>query len=209
MNRILTVALLLLVPAVAFAVGGEHGAEAAGHAAEAAHGAAHGGGHGAIPWKEMAFHGVNLLILLGVVGWAAKGPVTDALRNRSLAVKRDLEESHQLRKEAQDRFDELESKLAHFEQRLEEMKSEATSEARAEAERIREKTTEEVAWLGEVAEKTIRDEVVHARTSLQREAVELAIQLAEENLKSRISAQDQENMARDLLGAVKDEVTHG
>lgn len=193
MKRLITLALILL-PAAAFAAGSEHGG-----------GEAHG-----IPWKEMAFHAINLAILVIGVGWAAKGPVQDALKNRSLAVKKDLEESHALRKEAQDRFDDLEARLARFEQQLEEMKRDALSEAEADARRIAEKTQEEIAAIRQAAEKTIRDEVVSARTSLQREAVELAVQIAEENVRSRISTEDQDRLARDLLGAVKQEVSsHG
>lgn len=193
LRHLVTLALLLL-PAAVFAAGG-------------------GGGHGdahAIPWKEMGWHAFNLAILGGILFRFAGGPIRDAVKDRALTVKRDLDESHALRKEAQDRFDELEARLARFEQQLEETRTEAAAEAEAESRRIAEKTAEEVAWIQQAAEKTIRDEMVHARRSLQREAVELAVTIAGETLASRISADDQDRMARDLLGAVNQEANdHG
>jgi len=186
MLRLLIIAVALTLPEIALAAGG--------------------GGHGAIPWKEMAFHAINLGILIGTIVYFAKAPVMDSLKNRSLRVKQDLEESHTLRKDAQDRFDDLEGRLARFEQQLEETRKEAAVEAEAEARGIAAKVEEEVAWIKEAAEKTIRDEVVNARTSLQREAVELAVTIAEETLTRTISADDQDRMARDLLGAVHGEV---
>jgi len=189
MTRLLTILLALAVPAIALAAGG------------GGHGEAH-----AIPWKEMAFHAVNLAILVGGIVYFAKAPVMDSLKNRSARVRKDLEESHTLRKDAQDRFDDLEAKLARFEQQLEETRAEAATEAENEARAIAAKVEEEVAWIKEAAEKTIRDEIVNARSSLQREAVELAVQIAEETLAQSISAEDQDRMARDLLGAVAGEV---
>ena len=187
MIRLLTIFAALALPAAAFAAGG-------------------GDGHGGIPWKQMAFHAVNLAILVGGIAYAAKGPVMDSLKNRSLRVKKDLEESHTLRKEAQDRFDDLESRLARFEQQLEETRQEASTESEAEARAIAAKAEQEVAWIKEAAEKSIRDEVVNARISLQREAVELAVTIAEETLARSVSAEDQDRMARDLLGTVAGEV---
>ena len=184
MRRYLATLMMLLLPAIALASSGEAG---------------HGGG---IPWKEMVWHGFNLAVLAAVLYRFAAGPIRDAVKDRAMTVKKDLDESHALRKEAQDRYDELEAKLAHFEQRLEETRTEAATEAEAEAKRIAEKTAEDIAWIREAAQKTIRDELAHARRSLQREAVELAVTIASETLAGRISAEDQDRLARDLIGTV-------
>ena len=179
---------LALAPAAAFAAGG------------------HSEG---MPTQKMIFHGINLALLLGFLFWVTKNPIRDALRNRAATVKQDLEESNQIRKEAQDRFDQLDARLSRFEETVSGLKADATREAEAEAARIAEQTEAEVARIASTAEKTIRDETIAARAQLRREAIELAVKLAEENLRGRITSADHDRMARDLLGAVQNENTNG
>ena len=164
---------------------------------------------GAMPVKEMGFHLVNLIILLGIIVYFAKTPVLTALKNRSATVASHLEESNRLRKEAQDRFDELDARLSHFGSTLDSMRNQAVADAEAEAVAIAKKTDEDVARIKATAEKTIRDETNAAKVALQHEAVELAVKLAENQLKGAVSAADQDRLARELLGTVKEMNGHG
>ena len=53
--------------------------------------------------------------------------------------------------------------------------------------------------IGEAAERNIRDEVARARDQLRRDAVALAVELAEENLKEQVNSDDQQRLARAFL----------
>jgi F-type H+-transporting ATPase subunit b len=163
-----------------------------------------------LPWDKMGLHAANLAILVGALVYFTRGPIKDALANRAGRIRKALEESHQLRKDAQDRFDSLEAKLLHFGQQMEGMKAEATKDADREAAHIATQATADVERIRAATEKAIRDETQSARNQLRREAVELAVKVAEQNLRTRITAEDEARLASDLLGTMKHEVNgHG
>ncbi len=57
--------------------------------------------------------------------------------------------------------------------------------------------------IGAVAERKIRDEVNRARVALRTEAVDLAVQLAENTLRGAIGSSDQQRLAREFLDSLK------
>ena len=178
--------LLLLLPAVA-------------RAAEEAEAHAEG-----IPWAKMLVHALNLAILLGLIAWAARKPIKDAIASRSLAIKKDMDEINALRKSAQDRFAEIEARLQGYDKKLAEMKTDAEREAAAEAREIAARAERDAAQIQQAAERTIRDETLRARHALRRDAVELAVKLAEEQLRHQITEDDQRRLAAEFLGTVKE-----
>ena len=108
---------------------------------------------GDMPVVEMGWHLLNLCFLLGIIAYFAKGPVMTALKNRSATVAAHLEESNRLRKEAQDRFDELDARLQHFGSTLDSMRAQAAADAEAEAAAIATKTDEDVARIKSTARR--------------------------------------------------------
>jgi F-type H+-transporting ATPase subunit b len=184
--------MLLLLPALALAAEGAHGEEA----------------HG-IPWDIIGFQTVNVIVFVGLLVWIARGPVSDWLKNRSLAVSRQLDESARLKEEAAARAADIESRLVSLDRRVDEMKAEAEIDAAKEAKRIEERAHADAARVRETAERTIREEAARARTELRGEAAKLAVQLARETLKRSITAEDQERLAREFLDAVEKETPNG
>ncbi len=184
MARILPCALLLLAPAVALASGDAHG------------------GAVTIPWTSLFWHAFNLLLLLGVIFWLARRPVSDALRNRSATVRRDIESAQSERAAARVELEELEEKLADFELQVERLRKEMAEQAQHEREDILERAERESIAVRASAERAIRDEAQRARRQLQADAVALAVQLAEGILAAQVSEADQQALARELLDAV-------
>ena len=156
-----------------------------------------------IPWGKMAFHAFNLAILLGIIGWFARKPLRDAIADRSLAIKKDMDEINALRKQAQDRYAEIESRLQGYDRKLAEMKGDAEKEAAAEAREIAARAERDAQQIQQAAERTIRDETLRARHALRKDAVELAVKIAEEQLRHQITEADQRRLAADFLGTVK------
>jgi len=162
-----------------------------------------GGDHHSFPKMEIIWHAVNLGILLSLLTFLLRGPIRDALANRSASVKKDIDESNRLRKEAQHRMEELDQRLSGFEAELGRMRTDAEADAAKEREAILARADTDAARVRESAERTIRDEIERARTSLRREAVELSIGLAREHLEARITSEDQERLTGDFLSLVK------
>ena len=185
MARILSCAVLFLVPAVALASGDAHG------------------GPVTIPWSGLFWHTFNLALLLGVIVWLARRPVSDALSNRAAKVRRDLESAQSERVAAQAELEDLEEKLADFELQVERLRKEMAEQAQHEREVILERAQRESQAVRASAERAIRDEVQRARRQLQNDAVALAVQLAEGILAARVGEDDQQLLARQLLDAVE------
>lgn len=182
---------LLSVPALCFASGGEGGHEAG------------------IPWLSLGFHALNLAILVGVIVWFGRRPISDALRNRSLEVKRAIEDAQKARDEAQARVRDLEGRMAHFQDEVERMRRETREEAERERETIIASADREAANLRISAERAIREETRRARRSLQEESVRIAVHLAEEILRQQVSPDDQRRLAAELLESVKKDQMDG
>jgi len=185
MARILTCALILLAPAVAFAAGDAHG----------------GGVH--IPWGSLGFHLLNLSILLGVIVWFARRPVTDALSNRSAKVRRDIEAAQAERAAARAELEDLQEKLADFELEVERLRKEMAEQAQHEREVILERAEREAVAVRTAAERAIRDETLRARRQLQTDAVGIAVELAQEILAAQVGDADQQALAKQLLATVE------
>lgn len=189
---------LLLVPDLALA---------AGDAAHAAEGASHGEDHG-IPWTGLGLHAFNLVLLLSVIGFFAGKKIKDAMVDRATEIRKDIEESDRLRKEANARFEELQWQIAGFESRLAEMKAQAEVEAEHEKAAIMERAERESVRLREAAERTIRGETAKARIALRREAVLLAVGMAEQRLAANVGVDDDARLANEFFSQIDEEATH-
>lgn len=180
---------LLLVVSTALAAGGE-------------------GGHGApeIHWDQLAVAAVNLVLFVGILVWAGRRPIADALANRTRAVRQALDEAARLQDESQARFSDVESKLVALDRRIEDLKAEAAAEAEREEARLRERAEADARRIRESAERTIREEADAARAQIRGEAARMAVKLAEDILRRDVNPADQERLAREFLAAVNKEV---
>ena len=214
----------LATPALAAPDAGGHGDDSHG---DESHGEGHGGGHAAGPWEDDNHNGVanffdaedehyanswghpvylqwvwhllNLLVLVGGIAFLARKPVAAALRDRFLGIKKDLDESAEVEQVARSRYEELERRLASFEDEVAQMKADAAKAAAVEKQEADARARDAVARVKESAERTIRDEAARATRALRAEAVDLAVQLAEETLRNEVGAADRQRLARDLL----------
>ena len=228
----------VLASGAALATGEGGGHPPAGHDAAAAHeGGGHGGGEhaagehhadytgdadhdGTANWLDgdspdfmvakLAFHAGNLAILLGALIVFAGPGIQDSFRARALLVRQDLDEAAKLKADAAAHHEAVAQRLAALSQEIADLQSRARAEAEAEERKIGERAAEAAARVAETAQRQIRDEASRARNEIRREAVELAVQLAENILKSQVGAADQRRLAVEFLETVQREgVSHG
>ena len=198
--------------------GGDHGGDHGGGGGD--HGGGdHGGGHhyytadddhdGTANWldsdsdmyqvKALGFHAINLAMLVGLIAWFGRRPIADIVRERALAIRKDLTESARARDEAHQRHQDLVARLDKLETEIAQMEATAQQEAAREEQKLVERAEREAARIGETAERSIRDEATRARNALRRDAVELAVKLAEGILARNVAAADQQALAREFL----------
>ena len=146
MNRLASALICsLLLPSVAFAAGGEHGG---------------------IPWDKIALHAVNFVILVGGLYFVARTAINDAVRNRTLAIRNELDEAVRAKAQAQAQFDVLQARLDGFVAELATLRAEGVAESEREAQYIAERTERDVALSKSNTERIIRDETARARVRL-------------------------------------------
>jgi F0F1-type ATP synthase membrane subunit b/b' len=214
-----------------------HGAVAGhgdAHGADAAHGeeGGHGGGHhtvdytgdhdgdGTANWldsdneeaysfKRLAYHAFNLLLLIGLIVWGAGAAVKNGLAQRSASIRKELTDTARERDEARQKFEELGTRLQAFEAEVADMRTTAEAQAKAEEEALIERAHVEATRIAETAQRNIRDETVRAKVALRKEAVVLAVKLAEQTLKGAIKDDDQTRLAAQFLQSIDGEVANG
>jgi F-type H+-transporting ATPase subunit b len=160
---------------------------------------------------EIAFHALNLLIVVLLLWRFAARPLGDALKNRALSIRKQLADAAAARDEARRRNEEVSTRLAAFEQELAQMRTTAAAEARADAEQLVKRAEAEAERIRQTAERNINEELRRARASLREEAVDLAVQLARATLTREVQADDQRRLAREFLDSLTQDGdrTHG
>ncbi|MGC6514879.1 MAG: hypothetical protein ACON4N_10325, partial [Myxococcota bacterium] len=153
----------------------------------------------------IGWHVLNFLIYLGVIYWAARQPIADALRTRALGIKQDLAEASRLKEEADAQFATLEERLANFESEVSGMMAKAGADAKAEHDAIVARGESEAARIATSAQQQIRDEAARARQAIRAEAVDAAVKLAEGILTSSINPTDQRKLAVEFLSSVQED----
>lgn len=165
-----------------------------------------GGGDG--PAKAdlpgLARHGINLLILIGILWWVLRGPLGDFLSFRRAEVKDQLAASAKAKAEAEAKYAELKGRLENFEAELEELRARVRTEAENESSALLMNAERAAKSLEEAAERTVAEELRRARAELKAEAVELSVQIAEDILTKNITDDDQARLTGDYLSRVEE-----
>ena len=162
------------------------------------------GGDGLPPdLNAIAFHAINFFLLIALLTYLLRDKVRDALANRAARIKREIDDSNQARKDAAQRFEELEARLDGFESELEKMKQDAVEEADKEHSSILARAEEDAARISESAQRSIRDETDRARQALRNEVAKLSVDLAREKLSQAVTADDQQRLAGDFIDTVQ------
>jgi F0F1-type ATP synthase membrane subunit b/b' len=148
------------------------------------------------PWAYMF---LNFVILVGIYYKYGKAPIASGLKNRRATVAREIEEAQRMQKEAEARAAVYQAKLQHLEAELKDTRDSLTAAGEGERDRIVREAEEKAARMEKEALFLVEQEMKQLRLELTRDAIEAAVGAAEELLKKRITASDQERLAEDYL----------
>jgi len=179
----LTTTLALSLPALALAAGGANGPAKA-------------------DYPGLLRHGINLLILIGVLYWALKGPLSDFLVFRSTEVRDQLNASLKAKEAAEAKYAELNARLENFETEITTLRNRVRADSENERSTLLSNAERAAASFEETAHRTVSEELRRARAELKAEAVELSVQIAEELLTQNINDDDQARLTGDYLNRV-------
>jgi F-type H+-transporting ATPase subunit b len=187
---------LTIALTAAFCFAQEHGAAASGteHAKAAAE---HGEGHesGQIA-NEMLWKWVNFAILFGGLAWLARKYGSPYFQTRAAAIRHGIEEARQMKADADARAAEIDRKIASLSTEVETLRRSSRDEIASEGARVRAETEQHLAKIQAQAEAEIEAAGKTASQQLKAHAAELAVKLAEDQLRNRLGPQDQSALVR-------------
>jgi F-type H+-transporting ATPase subunit b len=159
------------------------GAEPASGSGRAEEAEAHGGNGIA----SLVARLLNFGILVGALGYLLRRPFAAYLTTRGTAIRRDLAEAAALSQQAATQLAEIDAKLQALPEALAALRARGADEVAAEEARIRAATEAERQRLVDHARREIDLQVRIAREALLREAAELAVSVAAERVKERLT----------------------
>lgn len=182
--------LLVVFVSFGFAAGGEGGA--------------HGGGHGgAAQWKDFMWRCIDFAALVLILVWAVKkADMKKALADRQAGIDKALREADELKAAAEKKFAEYSAKLAQANKEAEDLQKIIREDGLAEKARIVAEAKIAAEKIKEQAKVMADQEIVRAKSELREEASRLAVQLAEQTLKSAMRPDDQDRLVGEYLTKV-------
>jgi len=145
----------------------------------------------------------NLAILVGVLVWAARKPVSTFFSDRRSQIQNDLAESARLLSEAEARNSELQRRLADLGSEIEEIRETTRRRAEEESERILAEANKAAERIRSDASAAIGQELRRAQNQLRDEAASLALDAAGEILREKIADGDRDRLMDEFIVRVE------
>ncbi|HBT97139.1 MAG TPA: ATP synthase F0 subunit B [Desulfobulbaceae bacterium] len=175
---------------------------------EAAVGHAETGGHEAgslskEKLNDLFWRVVNFVILVLILVKFAAKPLGNGLAARRQKVREEIEGLEARRQDAEKAYQELVAKLAGIEKDIKEIVDRAAEQAEKERARIIEAAEKNAADLTRQAEMAVQKELLDAKRLLRDEMADRAAAMAEEIIKSSLTADDQVRIVDQYLSKVE------
>jgi F-type H+-transporting ATPase subunit b len=145
----------------------------------------------------------NFLVLAGALGYLIGkkgGPFFSA---RSVKIRKDMVEAGEVRTEAETRAAEVDRRLANLEAEIAALRAASGKEEEAEAGRVGRHTAAEIAKTQANAEREIAAAGKAARMELKRYCADLAVGLAEQKVRARMTPETQDALVRGFVRDLK------
>lgn len=183
---------------------GDKTGHATGEAGQAGHeGGEHaGGGHAAMP-NEIWWKWANFAILAGVLGYMINKTAGPFFASRRQAVEQGIAGAAQMKADAESRADAIEKKIANLSVEVDALRRGSQDEMLAEGERLRSETGQALAKIQQQAQAEIASATKAARADLKAYSAELAVKLAENQIREQMDTQTQERLAASFVDDLK------
>ena len=141
----------------------------------------------------------NFAILAAGIGYLLVKQAGPYFAARSTEIRKGIEEAQKLRAEAEERAAAMDARLAILGVEVEAMRKASHEEASQEAHRIRHETAQEMAKVQANADREISSALKAAQIELKTYSAQLAIDLAREKVRERMTPADQETLVRKFV----------
>jgi F-type H+-transporting ATPase subunit b len=136
------------------------------------------------------FYLLDFIIFVAVIVWLVRKPLASFVDTRHKRIIADMEEAQSLRREAEEKLQDYESRLANLEEEIAQILSDARTAGEEERKRILSEAAKTAERIRSDAVERLEQERRKLEHELQIKVVELAVNTAEGLIKSQISHGD-------------------
>jgi F-type H+-transporting ATPase subunit b len=151
----------------------------------------------------------NFAILAGILGYLISKNMGPLLATRSQQIQEGLAAGERAQADADARAAAVMAKLSGLDQAIAAMRSDARTEREREGSRLQRETASELARIQQNAAFEVESATKLARLSVQRAAARLAIELAEQKVRARMSSDVQSSLVQNFLGELETTTSAG
>ena len=152
---------------------------------------------------ELALKWANFLLLAGLLGYFIGKNAGPFFAARSAGIRQDMDESLRQREQAEAKAADVDRRLANLEKDIAALRGQSESEAQAETERMTQQTTAEIAKIQAHAEREIASAGKAARMALKRYSAELAMGIAEQKVRARMTPDTEDALVQGFVRNLK------
>jgi F-type H+-transporting ATPase subunit b len=152
---------------------------------------------------ELELKWANFLLLAGLLGYFIGKNAGPFFAARTAGIRKDMDESLRQRQEAEAKAADVDRRLANLEKDIAALRGQGEAEAKAETERLAQHTESEIAKIQAHAEQEIASAGKAARTALKRYSAELAMGLAEQKVRARMTPDTEDALVQGFVRNLK------
>jgi F0F1-type ATP synthase membrane subunit b/b' len=141
----------------------------------------------------------NFAILAGGLTWVFRKNAAPYFAKRAIGIRKSMVEADEARADAERRIGAVEAKLASLPADIKALKDEAIAEARSEHQRVSHETAAAIAKIHANAEQEIASAGKAARAELKRYFATLAVGVAAEKVRERMTPVTQDALVRGFV----------
>jgi len=182
MSRVTFAALLVLASSAPAAASGGEG----------------GGGLGDLFWPAL-----NLAILLGALAYFGRRPIQDFFASRQGRIRGELDAAARALAEAESLHADSQRKLTALDAEMARIRDQARQRAESEREHLLAEASAAAERIRADAHAVVDQELRRAREELRREAAELAIEIAAETLRARVTDADRSRLVDEFIETIE------
>jgi len=158
--------------------------------------------HG-VPASQIMWQALNLILIVGIIIYAARKPAASFFGARRERVSGDLAEAAALLQQAEARYASWQRKLIALGSELEEIRAQGRQRADDERDRIIAEARAAAERIKRDASAAVDQELRHARDQLHDEASELALELAGKMLREQVQSADRDRLLDEFITRVE------
>jgi len=152
---------------------------------------------------ELELKWANFLLLAGLLGYMIGKNAGPFFAARSAGIRKDMDESLRQRQEAEATVADVTRRLGNLEQEIAGLRAQSENEAKAETARMAQQTAAEIAKIQAHAEQEIASAGKAARISLKKYSAELAMGLAEQKVRARMTPATEDALVQGFVRNLK------